>query len=117
MYAHLEDLRAEVRGLPEPQRSAWSNLVADWRNAPLDEREHALCVYAEKLTRAPASMNAEDLAPLRMAGLSDAAIHEAIQVVAYFNYINRVADAVHVDLEPGMPAYPRGAGPASTSPE
>jgi alkylhydroperoxidase family enzyme len=52
-------------------------------------------------------MRAEDLEPLRRAGLSDKAVHEAIQVVAYFNYINRVADAVHVDLEPEMPPYPR----------
>jgi hypothetical protein len=27
-------------------------------------------------------------------------------VIAYFNYINRVADALHVDLEPDMPPYP-----------
>lgn len=44
---------------------------------------------------------------LRAAGLDDVAIHDAIQVVAYFNYVNRVADGVHVDLEPGMPPYPR----------
>jgi hypothetical protein len=31
-----------------------------------------------------------------------------VQVVAYFNYINRVADALGVDLEPEM----RGEGPA-----
>lgn len=65
-----------------------------------------MCAYAEKLTRAPGHMREEDLEPLRRAGLGDAAIHEAIQVVAYFNYINRVADAVHVDLEAGMPPYP-----------
>ena len=39
-------------------------------------------------------------------GLEDVAIHDLIQVTAYFNYINRVADAVHVDLEPEMPPYP-----------
>jgi alkylhydroperoxidase family enzyme len=43
---------------------------------------------------------------LRALGLDDRAIHDAIQVVAYFNYINRVADAVHVDLEPEMEPYP-----------
>ena len=49
-------------------------------------------------------MSEADLEPLRAVGLGDPAIHEAIQVIAWFNYINRVADAVHVDLEPGMPA-------------
>ncbi|MBK7645196.1 MAG: hypothetical protein IPJ19_19485 [Planctomycetes bacterium] len=47
----------------------------------------------------------EDLDALRAEGLDDTAIHEAVQVIAYFNYINRVADALHVDLEPGMPPY------------
>jgi len=53
-------------------------------------------------------MSAADLEPLRRAGLDDAALSDAVQVVAYFNYINRVADALHVDLEPEMPPYPAG---------
>ena len=51
-------------------------------------------------------MSREDVDALRSAGFDDTAIHDAIQVVAYFNYINRVADAVHVELEPEMPPYP-----------
>jgi alkylhydroperoxidase family enzyme len=51
-------------------------------------------------------MTEADLEGLRATGLADPAIHDAIQVIAYFNYINRLADAVHVDLEDGMPAYP-----------
>ena len=51
-------------------------------------------------------MTAADVATLRAAGFDDVAIHDAIQVISYFNYINRVADAVHVDLEPEMPPYP-----------
>lgn len=43
-----------------------------------------------------------DVADLRSAGLDDRAIHDATQVVAYFNYINRVADALDVELEPEM---------------
>lgn len=72
--------------------------------------DRALCAYAEKLTLAPARMTAADLEPLRRAGLTDEGVHEAIQVTAYFNYINRVADAVHVDLEHEMPAYPPSLG-------
>ena len=49
------------------------------------------------------------LQPLRAAGLGDRAIHLAVQVVSFFNYINRVADAVHVELEPEMPPYPDGS--------
>ena len=73
---------------------------ADWRGARLDAPDAALCAYAEKLTREPAAMREDDLAPLRAAGLDDRAIHDAVQVIAYFNYINRVADALHVEPEP-----------------
>jgi alkylhydroperoxidase family enzyme len=51
-------------------------------------------------------MRASDVEALRTSGFDDVAIHDAIQVVGYFNYINRIADAIHVDLELGMPAYP-----------
>jgi alkylhydroperoxidase family enzyme len=37
---------------------------------------------------------------LRRHGFGDEAIHDAIQVIAYFNYINRVAEGVGVDPEP-----------------
>ena len=68
--------------------------------------DRALCVYAEKLTRTPADITREDVETLRGHGFEDIAIHDVIQVVSYFNYINRVADAIHVDLEPEMPPYP-----------
>lgn len=59
----------------------------------------ALCVYADKLTREPASMSRADVDGLRAAGLDDRAIHDATQVISYFNYINRVADALGVEPE------------------
>lgn len=96
-----------MRELEAGEREAWlARLAADWRGAGLGAPDAALCAYAEKLTRTPAAMTEADVAALRRAGFDDLAIHAAIQVIAYFNYINRVADAVHVDLEPGMPPYP-----------
>ena len=83
-------------------------VACDWRQAELGEMDQALCAFADKLTRAPASMRAQDVEHLRSLGLEDVAIHDAIQVVSYFNYINRVADAVHVELEPEMEPYPGG---------
>lgn len=47
-------------------------------------------------------MNQADVEGLRGHGLSDEAIHIAVQVIAYFNYINRVADALGVDPEEWM---------------
>jgi uncharacterized peroxidase-related enzyme len=60
----------------------------------------ALCDFAVLLTRTPAQVAASDIDVLRDHGWDDAAIHDAIQVIAYFNYINRVADAVGVEDEP-----------------
>jgi uncharacterized peroxidase-related enzyme len=60
----------------------------------------ALCDFAVLVTRAPAQVAAADIELLRDHGWDDAAIHDAIQVIAYFNYINRVADAVGIEDEP-----------------
>ena len=60
----------------------------------------ALCDYAVKLTREPAAVGAADIDELRTQGWDDAAIHDAIQVIAYFNYINRIAEGVGIEPEP-----------------
>ena len=78
----------------------------DYRQADLEPHVRALCDYAIKLTAAPATVGAEDADALRASGWDDAAIHDAIQVIAYFNYINRVAEAVGIEDEPGW--GPRG---------
>jgi alkylhydroperoxidase family enzyme len=62
-----------------------------------------------KLTLRPAEVGAADADGLRAHGLDDSAIHDAIQVIAYFNYINRVAEGVGTDSEPGW--EPRSYGP------
>ena len=89
----------------EPRvRERWlTDLAEDWRRAELSDVDRALCDLAERMTRAPASLREDDVNALRAIGLDDPAIHHAVQVIAYFNYINRVADALGVDLEPGMP--------------
>jgi uncharacterized peroxidase-related enzyme len=62
--------------------------------------------YAVKLTLTPGEMTREAVERLRGVGWDDRAIHDIAQVTAYFNYINRVADGLEVDLEPGMPPRP-----------
>lgn len=74
-------------------------MARDWREAPLDPADRALCAYAEKLTRAQHDVGPADLDALRAHGFDDRAIHDATQVVAYFNYITRVADALGVEPE------------------
>ena len=52
------------------------------------------------MTVEPAKVSAADVGLLRAEGWSDAAIHDALQVIAYFNYVNRIADAVGIEDEP-----------------
>jgi len=74
-------------------------VTRDWRSAPLTNLDKSLCEYAAKLTHTPSEMTPADLEILRSQGLDDRAIHDATQVISYFNYINRIADALGVEPE------------------
>ena len=74
-------------------------LCADWRRADLPPADQALCAFAEKLTRRPQDSTIEDIDQLRQHGFDDRGIHDAVQIIGYFNYINRVADALGVEPE------------------
>jgi len=72
----------------------------DYQNADLEPAVTALLDFAVKLTRTPGEMAESDVATLRTHGWDDRAIHDAVQVIAYFNYINRVAEGLGIDPEP-----------------
>ncbi len=74
----------------------------DYRHARLSERERALCEFADKLTRLPGRIREEEVEKLRDAGLSDKDVLDAVEVIGYFNYINRIADGLGVDAERWM---------------
>ena len=65
----------------------------------MSDADQALCGYAEKLTLHQDATGPEDLDELRVHGFDDTAIHDATQVVSYFNYITRVADGLGVEPE------------------
>lgn len=67
----------------------------------LTPRERALVGYADKLTDAPATITLEDIGRLRAQGLDDRAIHDACAIVAYFAFVNRIADGLGVEIEQG----------------
>jgi uncharacterized peroxidase-related enzyme len=74
----------------------------------LSPREKALAKFAELVTRTPAAVRQADVGTLRRHGLSDRDILDAVEVIAYFNYINRIADALGIEPEPEMKqAYER----------
>lgn len=108
MQAHAHDLREEVAlEIEDPaEADALVHAVArDWRQAPLSPADRALCVFAAKLTHHQQDMSADDLDALRAHGLDDRAIHDATQVIAYFNYITRIADALGVEAEDFIQAW------------
>ncbi len=59
----------------------------------------AMLGYVAKLTHEPWEMTEEDVEILRAHDLDDRAIHDIAQVAAYFNYVNRIADGLGVELE------------------
>ena len=74
-------------------------IASDWHQAQLDSTDRALCAYAEQLTRAPRETGPKVIEGLRSSGLDDRSIHDATQIIGFFNYINRVADALGVEPE------------------
>jgi uncharacterized peroxidase-related enzyme len=76
-----------------------AHLKHDWRSAHLSAADQALCTWAEKLTLKVDSMGPEDVRELENQGFSQVAISDAAQVIAYFNYINRIAEGLGVDPE------------------
>ncbi|MBX3394950.1 MAG: peroxidase [Phycisphaerae bacterium] len=83
-------------------------VVRDWRSAGVEPKDAALLNYAEKLTHLAAKMEESDLNRLRAVGWDDVAIHDATQIIAYFNYINRIAEGLGVELDAGAPVWGGG---------
>ncbi|MDQ2971993.1 MAG: hypothetical protein ABIY40_08335 [Rhodanobacteraceae bacterium] len=75
--------------------------------AALDAAERALFAYAVKLTHAPATMERNDIAALRAVDFADQDILLANLVVAYFNFVNRIALGLGVGFdESELHGYP-----------
>ena len=91
----------------ESGETALAEAVASGELDRLPERMAALCRYALKLTLSPWETTEADLRPLRELSLRDRDIVDANQVVSYYNYVNRVADGLGVELEESWPAEQR----------
>jgi len=74
-------------------------LKQDWRTATLDERDTAMLTFVEKLTKNPSTMWRDDMDTLRRVGFDDTGILQITLITSFFNYINRVADALGVGRE------------------
>lgn len=83
-------------------------VARDWRSAQLATPDRALCEFAARLTHQQQEMSPNDLQRLRDHGFTDVAIHDATQVIAYFNYITRIADALGVPVEEFVESWGEG---------
>tara|TARA_B100000927_G_scaffold275223_1_gene255036 strand:+ start:1159 stop:1374 length:216 start_codon:yes stop_codon:yes gene_type:complete len=59
----------------------------------------AMCNFAKKLTETPNQIDKQDIELLKNYSLSDKDISQIVQIIAYFNYINRVADGLGLEPE------------------
>jgi uncharacterized peroxidase-related enzyme len=74
-------------------------VTEDYKKADISDKEKLMLYYTEKLTNNPSSVTEQDVKDLRVAGFSDRAINDINQVVSYFNYVNRIAEGLGINLE------------------
>ena len=78
-------------------------LKKDYRDAELSPRERTILDFAVEVTHEPNDVTPERMGALREAGLSDEDILNAVHVVGFFSYYNRMVDALGVEPEEFMP--------------
>jgi uncharacterized peroxidase-related enzyme len=71
-------------------------LRADYRTAPITEQERVMLDYVVKLTKDATKCSPKDHEALRAVGFDDRGILQITLIASWFNYINRVADALGV---------------------
>ena len=71
-------------------------ITADYTRAPLEAADRAMLDYVARLTRDATRIGPDDHARLRAHGFDDRGILQITLIAAWFNYINRVADALGV---------------------
>ena len=77
-------------------------LQKDYRTAPISEQDKVMVEYVVKVTKDATQCSPADNDKLRAVGFDDRGILQITLIASWFNYINRVADAIGVgrDLEP-----------------
>ncbi len=76
-----------------------TQVYEDYTKADIRKADILMLRYAVKLTKEPWNMIQRDVISLRKAGFSDVDILDINQIVAYYAYVNRVADGLGVKLE------------------
>jgi uncharacterized peroxidase-related enzyme len=78
-----------------------SALEDDYQKAPISDQDRAMLDYVAKITRDATRIGKDDHERLRSAGFDDKGILQITLIASWFNYINRVADALGVGRDQG----------------
>jgi uncharacterized peroxidase-related enzyme len=71
-------------------------LKRDYTTAPISEQDRVMLDYVVKLTRDATKCSPKDHEKLRAVGFDDKGILQITMIASWFNYINRMADALGV---------------------
>lgn len=74
-------------------------LRTDYKSAPITEAEKVMCEYVVQLTKDATKISPKYHEKLRAVGFDDQGILQITLIASWFNYINRVADALGVGRE------------------
>ena len=92
MDSHAEFLRMVVQDDTRPD----ALLRGEWQTAPMSEKERAMLAYAVEITVDATRVSPATLDGLRAHGFDDTGILQITMIASWFNYINRMADALGV---------------------
>ena len=70
----------------------------------MDGQTRAILDYAAKLTLTPAAMEESDVDHLRSIGLTDEQVLSTVAIACVFNFMNRLADGLGVEIPEGREA-------------
>jgi uncharacterized peroxidase-related enzyme len=71
-------------------------LEEDYKTAPISEQDRVMLDYVVQVTKDATRISPADHERLRAVGFDDKGILQITLIASWFNYINRVADALGV---------------------
>ncbi len=78
------------------------HLKTDPANAPLEPQDKAMIDFALKLTREPAQVKQGNIEFLQQYGFSEEQVVDIVLITCTFNFMDRLADGLGVELDPFM---------------
>ncbi|MBT9558111.1 MAG: hypothetical protein IV100_18910 [Myxococcales bacterium] len=90
-----------MASLDPKQRELTAQVLDDYRRAPISEGLRSTLAFLERMTLAPDALTPDDARAVLAAGVSKAALEDAIEVAYLFNIYDRLADSMgwHVPEE------------------